>query len=508
MSPSSEPTIHPGLAKVPVSLWLARALLWAQVLIAVSLARWGASDVLLREGWPVMVFIALAIVQGDTQRRTGDALALLHWLGQRRVPVSRGQAVAWAHAKAWALSLAWPLGALAVAAMGAATPWGTLPLWAALVVAAIVMVLQLWRPATTAAAAWWRQAWTLLASALAWMLVSAVPMMVPLEWAVAGAGLALVSMAICAKLWQGLMAAAQAPVWQGPRSLSQLWTQELARWQPLHRPGTGMSTQSEPAAQARGTVMLNLVMPYFTTAVIFKGGLFWGQGATSGEPLLLVLLAIQWMMALMIRDWQPRQALWPVGDRQRAGRLLAWRIWRDSLRPFALALAVLLAGRMAWWAWQGWPHLQGAVMAVLGPVCLVLPTVALSTWFSGLAKQHALHRRRGLPQPVWNWTSVGVLVVACGLALSLALTWWAWGQGSLSWAQAWVAMARSRQSGFVLPVPSWSGALLMLSLTPVFLWAASRVWARLPAECLTRADEAGGGCGASLPSARRHLARV
>lgn len=490
----------------PVSLWLARVLLCAQALIAVALARWGEDGELLRNVWTLMTLIAVFTVMADTQLRVVRAQSLLHWLSHRRVPGARRQAVAHAHALAWMGSVAWPMGALALAAICQGLPLGLWPLFACVWVMALVMAGQERCPPGQVAASRRRPLLAAIGIGLVFGGTGFFPASASWGWTAAAALMSMGAAGLCAAHWRGLAAASSHQPWAGSLTVREWVRREESRWRPVHPPKSQMSALNDSVPSTSSAVVLNVVMPYFSMGVIFKGGLFWGQGATSGEPLLLVLLAIQWMMALMIRDWQPRQALWPVGDRQQAGRRMAWRIWRDSLRPFALALAVLLAARMAWWQWLGWPSAQAAAMAVVGPACLVLPVVALATWFSGLAKQHALHCRRGLPQPAWNWTTVGVLVVTGGLVLSLALTWWAWGDGGLSWNQAWAAMARSRQSGFVLPISPWLGALLMLSLTPVFLWAASRVWARLPAECLTRADEAGSVCVGSATPARRRWA--
>ena len=121
MSPSfdmsSDQRLSVDVPAPPVSLWLARVLLGAQALIAVSLARWGEDGELLRNVWTLMTLIAVFTVMADTQLRVVRAQSLLHWLSHRRVPGARRQAVAHAHALAWMGSVAWPMGALALAAI-------------------------------------------------------------------------------------------------------------------------------------------------------------------------------------------------------------------------------------------------------------------------------------------------------------------------------------------------------------------------------------------------------
>ena len=145
---------------------------------------------------------------------------------------------------------------------------------------------------------------------------------------------------------------------------------------------------------------------------------------------------------------------------------------------------VLLASH-AWPGGSGWVGLprRRRPLTVVGPACLVLPVVAWPPGSGDTAKQHALHCRRGLPQPAWNWTTVGVLVVTGGLVLSLA--------PHLVGMGRWRLVVESSLGGHGPFAPIWLCA------------AGSRALARGPAHAVADASlplEPPAGCG---PACRR-----
>ena len=96
---------------------------------------------------------------------------------------------------------------------------------------------------------------------------------------------------LCAAIGAALAAASSHQPWAGSLTVRE-WVRRESRWRPVHPPKSQMSAlnDSVPSTKQRRGAQCGDAL--FLDGRDLQGGLFWGQGATSGEPLL-VLLAIQ-----------------------------------------------------------------------------------------------------------------------------------------------------------------------------------------------------------------------